>query len=950
MFQRLICPLLLIFFCILLCSSSVLSQDQNKLSGIRYINEGKYRPAIEEFEKVILKNPRDAEALFYLGVAYRNLGSGQLKNALSGISQALKIRPNDPNWQYALAQTYDDMDKFGVTLTDTNKTTYELGVEAYKKAIALQDGFKEAHLSLGELYLRRGKYELAAEKFKDVIKIDPQNESSYSYLADCLCKLDRYDEAISNLNKWCNINVNKIEPHNLKAKIYWYQGKYEEAQREYQKIIELDPSNQLARAKLDTIIIINQNKSRINEFLTRGEALFNARQYEQSIVQYEEIRRIDPNHSIANERLREARTRLSDYFFNLGLERVRNNDLERAVENFNRALQYAQSRNQMNTIIQSWQQAQITLGEKAQIYKLRQRGENYILEKDYSLAKEYLNIFYRESGTSESKVKIALDTLEIAALYKVASEKERDGDWVGALTFYSELFKNDSTYKDIKFRIAKVNGDLACKYKKWDDAEEYYLKAIQINATNANLKEYPDSTSVVEKLRETFLSQKNEKALSLLIYLVSAILFCFLGIGMGILGHSLYIKNRDKFLGLINDVISFFTFKNISVIIVCFILIFLIYYFRNDFDYLLSKTNSTLRSLIYWVVIAIILVLFLILLPKSIPTNFQITSDQVTFNVPYSKNNPSVSFSLPLNSKQIELKKVKKIFIRAKLFKINDCSLFNNEIIIEPFNNATDFDVQVHPKSKSSIRIKNFSLKSNNEFTVQKRSDDIIIFFGCGAMSRKNDIEQTNCIKIEEEFCLILSKCRIVSNGTAFEIKSTKKCNIILDEQKDQGIIFDTVNNSSEISIRLEKELLGIPISLFKDLNGKEIKFFDKFIFQRSNCKISTIQTGTYEILLKGKKPEAIDKAKFIIFRPEKFEKLDLTILPSGILSVFNAKIKLLKCGDAHTLSDKPNEIPVFLEWFWEFKRVWALFLLFIGWATVFIFQPYLESLFSKIP
>ena len=206
MFQRLSYIFILIIFGISLFACLTFAQDQNKLNGIRYIDRGEYRRAIEELEKVILKTPGDAEALFYLGVAYRKLGSGQLKNALSGISQALRIRPNDPNWQYALAQTYDDMDKFGVTLTDTNKTTYELAVEAYTKAIALKDRFKEAHLSLGELYLRKGKYELAAEKFKDVIKIDPENESSYSYLADCLCKLERYDEAITNLNKWCNIN------------------------------------------------------------------------------------------------------------------------------------------------------------------------------------------------------------------------------------------------------------------------------------------------------------------------------------------------------------------------------------------------------------------------------------------------------------------------------------------------------------------------------------------------------------------------------------------------------------------------------------------------------------------------------------------------------------------------------------------------------------------------
>lgn len=533
MFQRLSNIFLLISFCIFLFFSFVLSQDQNKKNGINYINEGKYRQAVKELEKVILENPSDAESLFYLGIAYRNLGSGQLRNALSGISQALKIKPNDPNWQYALAQTYDDMDKFGISLTDTNKTTYELAVEAYTKAIAFKDRFKEAHLSLGELFLRKGKYELASEKFKDVIKIDPQNESSYSYLVDCLCKLDRYDEAITNLNKWSAINANKIEPHNLKAKIYWYQGKYEDAQREYQKVIDLDPANQLARARLDTIEVIIQNKNRINELLTRGESLFNARQYDQAIVQFEEIRKINPNHSIANERLREARTRLSDYWFNSGLDRVRNNDLEGAVENFNRALKYVQSRSQMNTIIQSWQQAQIALGERAKMYELKQIGERYILEKKYSLAKTYLDVFNRESKLNEQGVKIALDSLGIAALYQAASENEHNGFWIEALAFYLEIFKFDSTFRDVKHRVEKLNGEIAFSNKDWEKAILYFARAVQIDSSQRT-----ETMEKISKAKNEIVKTKIIKYSFMIIISILAITIIFLS--------KIIIKNKTK--------------------------------------------------------------------------------------------------------------------------------------------------------------------------------------------------------------------------------------------------------------------------------------------------------------------------------------------------------------------------------------------------------------------
>jgi tetratricopeptide (TPR) repeat protein len=79
--------------------------------------------------------------------------------------------------------------------------SFRMAREAFQKAVALDDGFVEAHRNLGRLYGIQKKYELAAEEYRKVVDLEPGNVDAYLPLASALDRLGRVDEALDILKR-----------------------------------------------------------------------------------------------------------------------------------------------------------------------------------------------------------------------------------------------------------------------------------------------------------------------------------------------------------------------------------------------------------------------------------------------------------------------------------------------------------------------------------------------------------------------------------------------------------------------------------------------------------------------------------------------------------------------------------------------------------------------------
>lgn len=98
-----------------------------------------------------------------------------------------------------------------------------------------------------------GDYQSALLHFERSINLDPEQEDIpyiYSYWGNCLSKLERYDEAVSILEKGTLEDNDRPDLHNLLGVCYFKKTEYEKAIQYFTKAVELNPASAMDYANL----------------------------------------------------------------------------------------------------------------------------------------------------------------------------------------------------------------------------------------------------------------------------------------------------------------------------------------------------------------------------------------------------------------------------------------------------------------------------------------------------------------------------------------------------------------------------------------------------------------------------------------------------------------------------------------------------------------------------
>jgi len=131
--------------------------------GVLYDKLGKRSESIERMKKVISLNPKDAQALNFLGYTYAEMGIN-LDEALAYLKKAVEIRPSDGfildslGWIYFKMKRYDEAARYleeAVTLVGEDSTIVE---------------------HLGDAYAARKEYKKALKTYKKALAIDPERK------------------------------------------------------------------------------------------------------------------------------------------------------------------------------------------------------------------------------------------------------------------------------------------------------------------------------------------------------------------------------------------------------------------------------------------------------------------------------------------------------------------------------------------------------------------------------------------------------------------------------------------------------------------------------------------------------------------------------------------------------------------------------------------------------
>lgn len=241
-----------------------------------------------------------------------------------------------------------------------DKGSYDLAENDYKKSIEIRPDFVLTYMNLGHIYVKKGLLDDAIIEFKKGLDIDPKSTialynlgmgyyekgqlndaviyfnkaielktdiiDTYSKLAGILFDRGNYKEALEVFDKALNVNPDDSTIYYNIASIYYKQGNMNEALGIYKKVIKISPSYSDAYSKIGEIyaknnvfdiaeenllLAIKYNPKNTNAYFNLGMVYALQERYQEAVVQWEEVLKLDPNHKVAIENLRKAKELLN---------------------------------------------------------------------------------------------------------------------------------------------------------------------------------------------------------------------------------------------------------------------------------------------------------------------------------------------------------------------------------------------------------------------------------------------------------------------------------------------------------------------------------------------------------------------------------------------------------------------------------------------------------------
>lgn len=128
--------------------------------GVLYDKQGKKADSISRMKRVVQLNPRDAQALNYLGYTYAEMGVN-LEEALGYIKRALEIRPDDGFFIDSLGWTYYQMKRYDEALQHLERAA----------RLVADDPTVQEHL--GDAYLAKKEAKKALKAYRKALELDP---------------------------------------------------------------------------------------------------------------------------------------------------------------------------------------------------------------------------------------------------------------------------------------------------------------------------------------------------------------------------------------------------------------------------------------------------------------------------------------------------------------------------------------------------------------------------------------------------------------------------------------------------------------------------------------------------------------------------------------------------------------------------------------------------------
>lgn len=226
------------------------------INGSIFEAKGDNANAILEFQDAL---KYDSSSGIYYALAKNYYSIGKIPQALQYSKKAVSMAPGQLEYKSLLADIFSSASQFDsaavvlqqmISQDSTSLTSYYRLARIYEdsKPLSAINIYKKLTDIIGpdwnvlsrvaELYEKLGDMDEAANTVKELLKIDPGNNSLYKLLVEYYLKAKKYDNALEAVNNLLELNPDDIEAREEKAQIYLGDGDWESASKEYSYILD----------------------------------------------------------------------------------------------------------------------------------------------------------------------------------------------------------------------------------------------------------------------------------------------------------------------------------------------------------------------------------------------------------------------------------------------------------------------------------------------------------------------------------------------------------------------------------------------------------------------------------------------------------------------------------------------------------------------------------------
>ncbi len=450
--------------------------------GLAYAQAGKPEPAQEAYATVLERDPANMDAVYNLALAQAK--GGETEKAAQGFEQVLSKKPQDIPSAYNL----------GVLLARLERLQEATGL--FKKVLQLQADNLDARNHLARLYARQGDLDAAIAEYQGILQVQGLESADLAWvrLAELYVKKNDLPKAREAVEKALAINPNASLPQALsavssrqassatlapnsglnaqemlaRADIYFEQGRMEDAQKEWESALLLDPVNKSAQQALKRLADLRtrdkaqieqkeqketqqeeqfskrrQWEANIARLLKDGQALFDGGAYAEAIDKWSEVLVHDPKNSVA-------------------------------------PLNIALARKMMAPAGQAAPEAALSKSKEA-IQEALSTGDLFMNIGDHTAAiEEYQKVLDMDPANTVAKAKLIAAQQAMAKSGVSSLEAAKRGALAGKL-------EDKKKAKNIMGLLTQ--GEVKFKEASFDDAIEIWTQVLEINPANDQARE-----------------------------------------------------------------------------------------------------------------------------------------------------------------------------------------------------------------------------------------------------------------------------------------------------------------------------------------------------------------------------------------------------------------------------------------------------------------------------